>query len=232
MRACVLTVLLGLWASDVLAQGVLSDIMSGKLTNPEVGVFAWYELTDAATEQRLFMRQAIVGSKRVSGTTGYYLETEVMPEIGFPIIYKLLLTGPATDPGNVHEIVVKDGIQPVETLPTDLLEISSEDGPQEQRESLGMVTLSTPAGDIESEHFVIIKGDNRTELWVNDAVRPMGIVKMVSDDGELILSRYGTGGPDAESALERQPHMPAPDDVKVRITPGPTKNFTGRSSAE
>ncbi len=232
MRVCVCAIMLVMLCGSVMAQGALSDIMSGKLINPEVGVFAWYDLKDAATGQRLFMRQAIVGKKQVGSQTGYYLETEVMPEIGFPIIYKMLLTGPASDPANVHEIVVKDGMHPAETLPVNMLEDAVENDEPETRESQGVETVSTPAGAVEAEHFLISKNDAQTELWVNDDIRPMGIVKMVNADGELVLNRFGTGGPDAESALDRKIEHPKTEDIKVRISPGPAKNFSGRSAPE
>jgi len=214
------------------AQGVFSDVMSGALIEPEVGVFAWYELKDTQTAQRLFMRQAIVGKRQVGGKTGYYLETEVMPEVGFPIIYRMLLTGPATDPANVHEIMVKDGTQPVEHLSLDILEEDDDEQEAALRESLGKEMLKTPAGEIECEHFTITRGENANEVWLNDDVRPMGIVKMVGADGELILTRFGKGGPDAESAIERKLREQEADDLKVEVSPGHSRNFSGKTTAE
>ena len=214
-----------------LGQGVFSDVMSGKLIDPEVGVFAWYELKDTATGSKFFMRQAIVGKKQVEGKDGYYLETEVMPEVGFPIIYKMLLTGPASDPKNVHEIMVKDGAHRAERVPLDVLE-SDDTELQTLRESLGKETLATPAGDIEAEHFSLTHGDSTSEVWVNDDIRPMGIVKLVSPEGELILTRFGSGGPDAESALDRKIKEHNEEDIKVEVTPGPSRNFSVKTDGE
>lgn len=213
------------------AQNVIADIMSGKLINPEVGVFAWYELKDAASGARVFLRQAIVGSKKVGDKEGFYLETEVLPEIGFPIVYKMLLTGPATDPANVHEVMVKDGMNPPETVPLDTLQQETAAVQEGKRESQGKVTVETLAGPIEAEHFVIDEGEHKSEVWVNDTVRPMGIVKMIAPEGELILTRHGTGGSDAESVLDR-PYPGAEGsegDVKVRVDTTPTRNFSGRT---
>ncbi len=235
MRRCVVIAVL-LAAGTASGQGVFSDVMSGKLINPEVGVFARYELVDNATGQKLYVRQAIVGEKQVADTVGYYLETEVMPEVGFPIVYRMLLTGPATDPANVHEIMVKDGTHPVTSVPVDMLleeEESDDEGQPSLRDSLGTATVSTPAGTLETEHFSISRGDRTTKVWANDDVRPMGIVKMVSDDGELRLTGYGKGGADAESAIDRNLREQERDDVKVEVTPGgPTRNFSGRASEE
>jgi hypothetical protein len=228
MRSILVAICVVLAVFNAGAQGVLSDIMSGALINPEVGVFAWYELKDVATGKKLFMRQAIVGEKDIEGKTGYYLETEVVPEIGFPIIYKMLLTGPASTVENVHEILVKEGIEPPESLPLDVLkteEVASSDG---ERTSSGKEQVPTPAGDIEAEHFTIAQGETKTEVWVNDAIRPMGIVKMVSAEGELVLTRYGKGGTDAESAMDRKPPEEKPTDVTVRVEPSPKRNFSGK----
>ena len=234
MRKCFFIMLVVSLTGTAFGQGVFSDVMSGKRIAPKVGVFAWYELKDAATGRKLFMRQAIVGEKQVEGKDGFYLETEVMPEVGFPIIYKMLLTGPASDPANVHEIMVKDGAQSVERIPIEALkEGESESKEQtELRESLGKETLATPAGDIETEHFSLTQGDSVSEVWLNNDVRPMGIVKLVSADGELLLTRFGEGGPDAESAIDRKLKEQKTDNVKVEVTPGATRNFSGKTTEE
>lgn len=212
------------------AQGTFQDIMSGALINPEAGVYSWYELKDAKDGRKLFVRQAIVGEKEVAGKKGYYLETEVTPEIGFPIVYKMLLTGPATDKANVHEIIVKDGFQPPEKIALDTLDNPPPDSPETVRTSMGMETVTTPAGELQAEHFTITQGDNKTEVWINDTVRPMGIVKLISSDGELLLSRSGTGGEDGQSALDRKAPEGEPADVTVRVESAPKKNYSGKKN--
>ncbi|MFA7693549.1 MAG: hypothetical protein WCX86_11695 [Candidatus Hydrogenedentales bacterium] len=210
------------------AQGVLSDILSGSLIKPEVGVYAWYEVKDTESGKTLFLRQAIVGEKEVKGKTGYYLETEVLPEIGFPIIYKMLLTGPASSPANVHEIMVREGGGAPESLPLNILEGMEEPAADGTRTSNGMEQLATPAGDLEAEHFVVESGGETTNVWVNEEIRPTGIVKMISPDGELLLTSYGIGGKDAESALERPITPEHNGDVNVHVEAGPTKNYQGK----
>ncbi|MCK5860930.1 MAG: hypothetical protein KAH38_00505 [Candidatus Hydrogenedentes bacterium] len=230
MRRCFLIILVVLLAGTAWSQNVFSDVMSGKLINPEVGVFAWYELKDASTGRNLFMRQAIVGKKEVKGKTGFYLETEVIPEVGFPIIYRMLLTGPASDPANVHEIMMKNGSQPVERVPLDALKEEETEEKPVLRESLGKETMTIAADnlELEVEHFTLTQGDNISEVWLNNDARPMGIVKLVSVDGELLLTRFGKGGADAESAIDRKLKEQERDDVKVKVSHGPTQNFSGK----
>ena len=213
------------------AQGLVTDVFSGKLINPEVGVFAWYDLTDKTTDKRYFLRQAIVGKERVNRKTGYWLETELIPQVGFPTVYKMLLTGPANDPKNIHQVVVKEGERPPEVVP---IPAEPEDGiekrtPKEKRESLGMEAIETPQGDLKAEHVVITRPadkegapEERLEVWLNNSVRPMGIVRMAAPEGELVLRRYGKGGPDARSTIMTPPRdqgdVPSPpDNVEVRI---------------
>ncbi len=93
----------------VPAQGIVGDVFSGKLIKPEVGVYAWYDLKDNATNQKFLLRQAVVGEEKVGLKKGYWVETQVIPEIGIPSIYKMLLTGPANDNKNVQKIIVKEG---------------------------------------------------------------------------------------------------------------------------
>lgn len=229
MLVTMMCILLAGWNAG--AQGVLSDIMSGALINPKVGVYAWYELKDNESGRKLFMRQAIVGEKEVNGKTGYYLETEVVPEVGFPIVYKMLLTGPATSVENVHEIMVREGMQPPENLPLDVLKAETGQDAKDTRTSSGMEKLATPAGDLEAEHFVIEEAGGKTEVWVNDEIRPMGIVKLVSPEGDLLLTRHGEGGPDAESAMDRTAPEGKADEVTVRVDASPKKNFTGKGKS-
>lgn len=221
-----LIAILSAWSA--CAQGLLSDIMSGALVKPEVGVYAWYEVKDLESGKKLYMRQAIVGQKEVKEKTGYYLETEVVPEIGFPIVYKMLLTGPASSVENVHEIMVREGGNPPETLPLEVLEGTQEASSNSTRTSTGMEKLATPAGDMEAEHFVLDSGGEKTEVWINEEIRPTGLVKMISPDGELLLMRHGSGGTDAESALDRKIPEEHTDEVTVHVETSPKKNFTGK----
>jgi len=194
---------------SVSAQGIMSDLMSGKLINPEVGAYAWYNLKDKTTGQEFFLRQAIVGMEKVNRKDAYWFETELVPRVGFPSIYKMLLTGPASDPKNVHRLVVREGEGAVQ-------EISLEEGADWKeekeltREALGMETLTIPGGDIQAEHYIIKDGEPATEIWISEQVPPMGLVKMTNAEGELSLQRHGVGGKDGQSALPETGSTGAP----------------------
>lgn len=197
------TLVLGI-AVSCPAQGILSDLMSGKLVNPEVGAYAWYTLKDSATGQEFYLRQAVVGAEKVKRKDGYWLETELVPRIGFSSVYKMLLTGPASDPRNVHRLLVREGDGAVQEVNLEDVErdTSRRNAP---REPDGTETLSLPAGEIATEHYVIEENGNKTELWISQTIPPMGLVKMVNSEGELVLQRFGTGGKDGQSALASTP---------------------------
>ena len=182
----------------------MGDIMSGKLVNPSVGVWAWYDVKDTASGDHLFLRQAVVGEAKVDGKAGFWVETEVLPRVGFPIIYKMLLTGPASDPKNVHKVIVKDGQNPPQELNVDSSAAADASATKADRSTVGKESIDTAQGPVEAEHVVMEQDGKKTDLWMSDKVPPMGIVKMVSPDGEIILQRYGNGGPDAESAVDRK----------------------------
>ncbi len=192
--------LLGVLPEGASAQGMMSDLLMGKLINPQVGAYAWYTLKDQATGQEYFLRQAIVGTEKVKRKDAWWLETELVPKVGFSSVYKMLLTGPAGEPENVKRLFVREGNGAVQ-------EISMENGGNWEddkdipRESAGIETITLPSGDIQAEHYIVKDGEPPTEIWISEQVSPMGLVKMKNSEGELNLQRFGNGGKDGQSAI-------------------------------
>ncbi|MBI1318397.1 MAG: hypothetical protein GC168_05515 [Candidatus Hydrogenedens sp.] len=222
-------------AGTVSAQSALQDVLAGKLVKPEVGVWAWYEIDDPATDEKVQLRQAITAEERVKRKDGFWVETLIRPQVGFPVVYKMLLTGPATDPGNVHAVYYQAGTEPPVEVPLDELEVQAEPTEIEQLEPLEEVNMPTPQGNILCRHYKLADG---TEVWTSDELPPLGIVRLQSDKGNMVLQRYGKGGPDAAAQL-RAPGEPsgqeteAPQDSaepqEEREKPAPVRrNFGGR----
>lgn len=183
------------------AQGMMSDVLLGKLINPEVGAYAWYTLKDQKTGQEYFLRQAIVATEKIKRKDGWWLETELVPRVGFASVYKMLLTGPASDPGNVERLLVREGNGAVQEIGVEEPE-KNEAEKDVPRESVGLETIALASGEIEAEHFIVKDGEPPTEIWISEAVPLMGLVKMKTSEGELVLQRYGKGGKDGQSALQ------------------------------
>jgi hypothetical protein len=231
--------ILGLLAMPLraAAQGVMSDLIAGQLLRPEPGVFAWYQLIDQATGTKYFLRQAIVGAEKVKKKQGYWLETQVQPETGYGVVYKMLLTGPATDPANIHKIIMQEGTQPPQELDIDPKARPESALASGEQRLVGNEEIATPQGTLVCQHFTVDGEKGPTDLWLNDSVRPMGVVRLRSPEGELMLQRFGQGGADGESVIQLKP-VDQPSlgpsggsrtEIRTRpATGGPNKNFSGR----
>lgn len=204
-RRALATGLLLVWGVPALAQAPMADVLSGELVNPEVGAFAWYRVVDADTRALSFMRQAIVGKKRVGRKKGWWLETQVVPAAGAPTVYKMLLTGPASDAANIHEIVIQRGADPPEYVKAADVPSTTPVATDLPRTSLGMEKVPTVVGEVEAEHFVVGEPDHPAmDIWINAQIPPMGIVRIQSPEGEMLIQRHGKGGKDGESVLAPQ----------------------------
>lgn len=221
---------------DAPAQSVLADVLAGKLVKPKAGQWSWYDLTDARSNRRFALRQAIVGEEKIGKDTAYWLETEVVPDLGFPMFYKMLLTGPASDPKNIHKILFKYGRDPVSELPAESLVATPASHPEPKRTNLGKADLETPKGVISTNHVVVSTPEGAVELWLNDEVRPMGIVRLRNANGDLLLRDYGVGGPMGASRMESAPiDVEAPSlntTVEVEILPPEETPETPKSDPE
>lgn len=237
-------------------QGALQDVLAGKLVQPKVGVWAWYDLTDTTANQSYMVRLAVVGEEKVGAKTGHWLEIELVPRIGFRSIYKMLLTGPANDQANVHKIVQREGTGPVqevdfnkerrekrkkegknESSGDDAVSAESATPKEPERTLVGEEDVSVASGPLRTQHFACVEDGKKTDLWLSEKVPPMGLVQMKSPDGELLLRSYGEGGRDGKSAINA-PVVPGKEDddlgikvdVKVDKSSKVNKNAKGGAS--
>lgn len=229
---CALLILpLMMFAVPALAQGLVGDMLAGKLVDPEVGQWAWYEVRDAATENRYMLRQAIVGEEAVGRQTGYWVEFELAPEIGYTTLFRMLLTGPASNPRNVHRVYQKVGPNPAEMLPITDGDIERPSRPR--RESQGLEYVETHAGFVEAEHYTVEQDGRELDLWMNERVYPSGIVRLLSDEGEMILRNFGKGGEYARSRIEEVPvENPYEGDEDYEMTPDELTDEEGPARPE
>jgi hypothetical protein len=202
-------VLMGVCAVSAAAwpQGLVGDVMAGKLVNPKVGQWAWYDVTDTATSEHFAMRQAIVGKEEISKKPAFWLETEIVPTVGYKSVYKMLVTGPASDPKNVEKVILKQGIEPPKEVPISSRSKAPEndgEGNKPKRQSMGMENVETPSGVLQAERFHVVEGEQTTDVWINNEVKPTGIVRMRSPQGELVLRKFGEGGEYGQSALDKE----------------------------
>lgn len=205
-------------------QSVIGDVLSGSLVKPKEGQWAWYDVKDANTGLHYALRQAIVGSEKVGKKTGYWVELEIVPIIGYKTVYKMLLTGPASDPKHLHRVMTREGAAPPKEMPlateTEKSDKKEQDAAKEER--LGFEDIKTETGTVSAEHLRVTSAGGVSDMWINDEVRPMGIVRLSSAQGELVLRSYGEGGEDARSIIDDDKAMaegraaPEPK-VEVRV---------------
>ncbi|MBI4558473.1 MAG: hypothetical protein HY706_12900 [Candidatus Hydrogenedentes bacterium] len=207
--------------APAVAQGVAGDLLAGTLVKPKVGQWAWYDLADAATGMTYAIRQAIVGEENVGRKTGYWMECEIAPQAGYKSIYKMLLTGPANDPKNVHKVVRKQGPEPPEELSVSDAVTAHNDDAAPKRKSLGIEDVTTSSGVMRAEHYSIAKDGRTIDLWINEEVPPTGIIRIRSADGEMTLRNFGQGGTDGQSVITDAPADASPaKGLKVIVNPG------------
>ena len=209
-RAAATVVVIVLVAGAGHAQGVIGDVLAGKLVKPKVGAWAWYDVKDAATGQAFVLRLAIVGEKEVLRKQGYWLEVEVVPLVGYRSVYKMLLTGPADDPANVHQLLQREGtgeVVEVEPEKEEAGDASDEETETKEpkRTLLGREDVKTEGGVVPADRYELLDGERQVEIWLNEDVRPMGLVRLKSATGELMLRHYGVGGQDARSVIHDRP---------------------------
>jgi len=145
-----------------------------------------------------------VAQEKVGHKTGYWLEFEVVPEVGYKTIYKVLLTGPASDPRNIHRIIHRYGPEPPEEIPIEREALEPDESNRIKRESLGMETVNTGDGPLRAEHVSVTKEDRVIHLWINEKIRPTGIVRMKTPGGEMVLRNHGFGGKAAQSVIDKR----------------------------
>ncbi len=216
MRQAIILVIAAFLANIAAeAQGVVGDLLAGKLVNPEVGQWAWYDLTAGKGNKKFVIRQAIVGEEKVDRKKGYWVEFEIVPEVGYKMVYKMLLTGPASDPGNIVRVIEKPGPEHAVEVEVKAADPGAGDAPKPVRKSLGMEEVTTLDGPVRAEHFQVTQGDRTMDVWINEKINPTGIVKMHSIDGLMLLRNHGRGGEFARSVITEEP-ISAEEAAKTR----------------
>lgn len=219
-RVSIATALLIFVTLTAGAQGALSELLAGKLIDPEVGQWALYDLHDQDGQLVLGLRQAVVGEEKVGRKTGYWVELELVPKLGLRTIYRMLLTGPANDPKNVHQVWTKtelDEPQQLELDPESLKELAG--GKKPKRKKIGEEIVETESGPVEAMHYRYSIDDEEVSLWHSDDALPTGLVRFQSKNGDVLLRSHGQGGQFGLSAM-----FPSEADAAEEpLTPGPLR---------
>jgi len=227
--------------NDTGCDALAKRVVRGEVIARDQGIFAWYDLQDFQSGDTLFMRQAILGADKKNKAEGVWLETEIVPRVGFPVLYKVLIESTGDKAGRILDGQVREGYDP--PRPLDLKNLDALPGGDlagGQIEVVGAESVDTPSGPVNACHVKVIKPDGKNiELWVAENVTPTGIINMRTPEGEMKLRFFGKGGADGSSAMDRPPPFESSVTTKVTTesgtsveTPAPERPEDAKPPAE
>jgi hypothetical protein len=165
-----------------------------KVFNPVVGKGAEYQTikTDSKTTPQT-TQMFIVGKESVDGKDGYWMEIVTTTEKGGNFVGKMLFT---KDDFQFRRMVIQvpgQGAMEMPFNPAQGTKQSLQDT-MSGWHSIGTESVTVPAGTFGCEHW---KNDkNNSEVWTNDKVTPFGMVKEMSPDNTMVLTKVLTDAPD------------------------------------
>jgi hypothetical protein len=112
-----------------------------------------------------------------------------------------------------HKMVMPGSTQPME-MDLDATNAHREtmDKNLEEWHSVGMESITVPAGTFSCEHWT--KDDGKGDVWVSSKVSPMGMVKSVDDHQTMVLSKVIT---DARSHITGTPMKFDPQQMRQQM---------------
>jgi hypothetical protein len=158
-----------------------------KVFNPVVGKGAEYQTikTDSKTTPQT-TQMFIVGTESVDGKDGYWMEIVTTTEKGGNFVGKMLFT---KDDFQFRRMVIQvpgQGAMEMPFNPAQGTKQSLQDTMSEWH-SIGTESVTVPAGTFSCEHW---KNDkNNSEVWTNDKVTPFGMVKEMSPNNTMVLTK-------------------------------------------
>ena len=191
MCALALVVLL---AGTAAAQFGKMEMPSARgVWNPVVGSGAAYSL-ESKREGKSEMEFAIVGTEMVAGKPAHWMEMAFKSKEGL-MVMKSLYVLDANSMQVKRMIMQAPGEEPME-FPMNMPMMGGNRPPQSadirnDAELVGTETITTPAGTFECQHYRA--KDKSWDTWISEKVPPYGMVKTVSKDSTMTLTRVIAG---------------------------------------
>ncbi len=186
------------------AQSFIEELFRGKLISSEPGVWAIYEITDKSTHTSVLLRQAITDIEKIDEkTTGIWLESEIIPLEGFPSVYRFLISYDSNRKEKIHKIVIREGADAPQNIDTSTMpEVNMNQDNSSKKKLIDEKEVEYKNGKIKAKHYRIEENNKSKEVWLNDEVKPLGLVKLSTNEGDMILFKFGKGGDEGKSALD------------------------------
>jgi hypothetical protein len=165
-----------------------------KVFHPVVGKGAEYETASKAgsdTKTRT-MAIGIVGKESVNGKEGYWMEFVSTDDGGKTAVGKMLFTA---DDFQFHRmIMLLPGQGAIEMPFNPAAQKTKIEETMADWHSVGTETITVPAGTFSCEHW---KNDKTSgEAWTSDKISPYGLVKEMSKDHSMVLTKTLSDFPD------------------------------------
>jgi hypothetical protein len=164
--------------------------------NPVVGSGATYEVDNKTGKNNVDI--SVVGKEDANGKSGYWLEMGVaMPGNGGQMFTKLLMVVDGKNVAPSRMIMQMAGQPPMEMPMEGMMANMQRNASVDIRDTaqkVGTESLTTPAGTFSADHYR--SQDGSWDVWLADKVGPWGIVKSVSGDTTMIVTKVTTSAKD------------------------------------
>ena len=166
-----------------------------KAFNPLVGKGAQYLNTTASTSAKKSstMEMYIVGKESVEGKDGFWMEFVTADEKNQTFVGKALFT---KEDFQFHRMIMQMPGQGAMEMPFNPTAAHREKMEESMNEwhSVGTESVTVPAGTFSCEHWRNDKSNS--DVWTSDKVTPFGMVKEVSPQGIMVLTKVITDAQD------------------------------------
>lgn len=158
---------------------------------PVVGSGAQYEIT--MKDQKTEWIYAVVGKESVEGGEAYWLEMRLGSGKGSGMVMKHLMLMRSGMPEIKRMIVQSPGQRPMEMpmMMGGMMKMSQPPADKQASlgEKVGTESVTVPAGTFVSDHYRVKSGSSTGDVWISTKVAPYGMVKMVSGDTTMVLTK-------------------------------------------
>lgn len=196
-----------------LAQSGMNSPKLPGLFQPVVGAGTVYEMTSTdAPKSR--MTYAIVGKEDYEGKEAWWLELRFDLGDEGEMVMKQLAHIPPEGLPEATRMIMQTGDSPPMELPSEMVasigsQARAEAGKAGLGEKIGTETITVPAGTFRCDHYRQTNGDWTGDVWVSRDVRPNGMVKMESPEGNMTLVKVLSNETSRiKGAPRRMPAMP------------------------
>lgn len=156
--------------------------------HPVVGQGAEYETTSMAggDTKTVTMGMGIVGKESAEGKDGYWMEFVLDQGAGRTLVGKMLLT---IEDFQVHRMIMQMPGQGAIEMPINMMgaQKTKVENNMADWQSVGTETITVPAGTFGCDHWKNQKTSG--EVWTSEKVSPYGLVKEMSKDHSMVLTK-------------------------------------------